>query len=257
MQKEYDQFSYSLPSCSVGFYAGRALKIIEGLSSISPRVVDRLLMRTDVLLTISGVRSLTLYIDDLRDFLNEEEMRRLIKDLESYDIYLFPVRVTVVEDDEDDIDWIMINASALSKIKEQYTLAAWQDMLPPFNYDRFLAWKYCVEMAIRKDINGGELPEEWAGVLFAPYDIVTGILLGYPGEAISSSLSQGFWDGKYEDAEIPYEGPYYGTSVDYSFGKALKNDKNIVAHQRLWLDIINNVNQSEWHKGFRESLNEN
>lgn len=252
MPEKYKEFSYSLPAGTADDYAAKALEILRDVSEVNHNAVSKLLMRTDVLLTLSGVRSLTLYIDDLNEFLSKDEVKGLVSILESYNIYLFPERVTVLKDDES--GYVMINESALKLIREQYHLDVWEDMLPPFNYDRFLTWKYCLEKYLYREIDGGILPTEWKNDFWSPYSIITGIMLGYPGEAISSSLDDGFWDGEYEDAEIPYEPPYYGTSVAYSFSKKLKGDSNVVAHQKLWRDIIDKIHKSDWHIEFRKSF---
>ncbi len=253
MPQKYKEFSYLLPAETAEYYANNALKILRDVSKVSLSVVAKLLMRTDVLLTLSGVRSLTLYIDDFNKFLDRSEIDRVLKVLESYGIHLFPEKVTVLEDDED-LGYIMINEEALKLIPEQYTLSVWEDMLPPFNYDRFLAWKYCLEKSIYREINNGTLPNRWKNDFWAPYHIIIGIMLGYPGEAISSSLGDGSWELEYEDADIPYEGPYYGTSVAYSFSRDIRNDSNIVAHQKLWRGIISKIHNSDWHKEFKKSL---
>jgi hypothetical protein len=92
----------------------------------------------------------------------------------------------------------------------------------------------------------GILPEEWTVDHWAPHNLRFGMLLGYPGQAISSIC----WteatqeeDGKHQTitASMPFQGLFCGAYVSYDYVPELKFNPIIQQHQAQWSNVLRSV----------------
>lgn len=243
-----DVFQYSLPHGTSKEYAQNALKILQIIEKIQPKLLSSLL-QSDAVLTLSGVRAFDTYLSFEK--LTDTEIDAAISLLEANGLTLF------ANSSEYDATgkniYSLMHHDALSKIPQQYKLSAWVEPHKPFTFDRLLSWSYFVESGIFRAIETGELPKEWGVNRRTAHNIRFGILLGYPGGAITSSC----WEDVQQNsdsrpelcqAKIAYFDMYDAAQPIYFYSKKLKNDTLITRHQALWSEILTEVYESPWYQ---------
>ena len=247
----YNTFSYSLPQGLVTMYAQNALEILQAVGDLNTAALP-LLLRADVVLTLSGVRAFDVYMDDPNDFLTAKEVSRLTELLQSYGLHLESQRSEYSTKSDEKFSYYLVNTSALKRIPAQYKLKAWIEPKAPYSFDRLMAWAYLVEKQIYAAIYSNELPNKWATDYWAPHNIRFGVLLGYPGEAIASLFDQTSESAQLIESTIAYYDIYHAAHPIYVFNSELKANQNIIDHQRLWSDILVKVYESKWHQAVKE-----
>ena len=247
----YNAFSYLLPQESAAMYANNALEILQAVGDLDTAALP-LLLRADVVLTLSGVRAFDVYMDDPNDFLSAKEVSRLTELLMKYGLHFESQRSEYSTNSGEKFSYYLVNSSALKMIPAQYKLKAWIEPNPPYSFDRLMAWAYLVEKQIYAAICSNELPNKWVTEYWAPHNIRFGVLLGYPGEAIASLFDQTNESTDFIESVTAYHDAYYAAHPTYMFCSQLESNKNIIDHQRLWSDILIKVYESNWHINVQE-----
>jgi hypothetical protein len=242
-----------LPSGKADDYSANALQILNKIEKLNPRLL-RYFLKANTVLTLSGVRAFDTYLT--YDDLDTNEVQAVTELLANEGFTLYSNRS---EYDGDDVkSFSLIGHHALTKIPEQYQLEHWVSPIPPFTVDRITVWICVIESWINKSMRENVLPSEWADYKWPRIDIWFGVLLGYPGEAIASACWNSSPSPTQKDpsiiwADIKYHDAYKATWPVYELMKDIKDNPNIVQHQKLWSDILTNVYESPWHQEYKES----
>jgi hypothetical protein len=249
--QDFEVFKYKLPSEKADDYSSSALQILSKIGTLNPRLV-RFFLKANTVLTLSGVRAFDTYITF--DDLDEDEVQAATELLAGDGFTLFSNKS---EYDSDEVkSFSLINHRALAKIPEQYQLEHWIPPNPPFTAERITVWVSKIESGLTKSIRDNVLPKEWFDYRWPLTDIWFGILLGYPGEAIASMC----WDSSPSPqelnpaiirADIKYHDAYDAAWPVYEFLIDVKDNPNIVKHQKLWSDILTRVYESQWHQDYK------
>lgn len=235
--------TYKLPSKSAQDYASTALAILQNFEKDQSSALP-LLLRADVVLTISGVRAYTTYIDS--SDAPGVDFTFLRKELGSHGISFFEDSISGYEHYAE--NWNVINHSAFEKLAEVYG----HEIIPKLktkitNATEMIAWNYFIELEIRSylDHNPGEFTKRLLQDQFAAHNIRFGILLGYPTVALLTSSEKDLLEAK-----IAFSDRYNSAHPTYHFPIDLAANSDILNHQKLWSEILTLVYESDWHKNF-------
>ncbi len=247
MKTVYGTFNYQLPPQSSQDYASRAIPTLQALRKSFPKLYKKNFRCPSEVLTISGVRAFDTYYD-----LGNEASAGLRKELEAffaeYGILYLDETAEVLGDKNEEGKYSLVNQDALKDIPNRYGYIPGWTQYGPRKMQRYedfalwwLVWQRQVAMLKRRDT---KLPLDTVDLIAASNDVPFGMLLGYPGEAIMASiLIPDMWDeyGKLAQARIAYGSAFDGAEPIYSYPKELADNPNIMAHETLWSEILEQV----------------
>ncbi|HUC96650.1 MAG TPA: hypothetical protein VMR16_03240 [Candidatus Saccharimonadales bacterium] len=251
--QDFEVFKYKLPSGKADDYSASALKILNKIERLNPRLL-KYFLKANTVLTLSGVRAFDTYLS--YDDLSENELQTVTELLSNNGFTLLSNRS---EYDSDEVkSFSLINHQALAKIPEQYKLEHWVAPNLPFTAERMTVWISEIESWLTKSMRDNVLPREWFDYRWPQIDIWFGVLLGYPGEAIASACWNSSPSLEVKNpsiiwADIKYHDAYHATWPVYELLKDIEENPNIVKHQKLWSDILAGVYESKWHQAYKES----
>ena len=147
--------------------------------------------------------------------------------------------------------YLLIHTGAFEALKDQYhAVSGWWEPKPQhYDYFNYIDWytynMFECEMRMEKD----KLPAQWLANWWAPHHMCFGMLLGYPGAAISSLLTS---DMIYKTLGVPpdmvtVEFKYpetAGVQVAYQIQKSDTGSKQIEAHGKRWQSFFDMVYQA-------------
>jgi len=243
---DYDVFEYVLPGESAEVYATNALRILKDLKAEFPDTFRNFAAPSEVL-TLSGARAFDTYYE-LGPDKDEAYKQRLRELLMKHDVLFIDETLPVLGEKNEDNCYSIVHLDALKTIPQTYqNLPFWQS----FDHtqmrqdsDFFLWWMAWRDgMYTRSDNWQNGLLNSWlAGYLPVAHDMTFGVLLGYPGEAIVGAIvDQTDGSHKTTDAKIHHADKYDGAQPVYNFPAELAENPTIVAHQKLWSDILDAV----------------
>lgn len=242
----YDQFEYACPAVSPEDAAARALAILKEAESIDPGFLVYLLQDSNVLL-LAGLRPQSPY-NGFSPQMTKERMVRFMELLERHDIVLVTER-SEYEADEDH-SFSLFHRQVMTKVPETYGFAKkfWQNPLD-YSHAGFTVWSEYMHYRLARMMDwDNELPDMWLLDWWAPHNILFGMLLGYPGEAISSNL----WTDAYhkkDGREMPIDmlalpdDDYFGARVGYYISPDAARLPEAVKLFELWKQVREIVGQ--------------
>lgn len=264
MEPVYGIIKYRMPADGAAAYAERALDILRALEAAVPDCLP-LFLSSNSLLTLSGVRAFDAY-DAFYDYLNEAQLKTVVETLERKGVVILRMDASFTTYPDPDKQFELIHVEAFRNIWLTYELPRNTNVAMVVKKDisidnaSLIAWMYFIEHELAHAMNNQILPRAWMNDWWAPHHARVGMLLGYPGKAIESLL----WGSSFieageqrMDAEIQHAGDYFAAWPVYNYKISLKDDPEIVAHQKLWSDILSLIYESDWHKQLQkdESFN--
>lgn len=253
---------YSLPKNPAKRYSDKALEILKEIEELCPEALP-IFARSDIAITLSGVRSYNAYVGELTQFLSPKDIEALKSLLQKHDIYLESDESEYPINPGEEPWFYMINEKALKLIPEQYGLDAWIEPIAPYSFDRFMAWQSIIEDKIHYEMVRERLPYKWSQFFWAVSSIWEGMLYGYPAIAITSyndwdiamilARSEDEEPGPLLESDVAYRDMYLAPHVVYSYPRELKGDEAIEAHRRLWSEVLIGIYESDWHKKVKKS----
>jgi hypothetical protein len=241
---DFSVLRYSLPSGTAADYAQQAIDVLQTL----PVPLLHYALAADMVLTLSGVRAFDTFI--VLEDLAPGDISQLQGKLEAHGFTLRPEADDYVSGDF----YSLINHAALGRIPSQYAIEGWFDPKPPYTSERMAVWAYYMDGMLRNLMFEGKLPKDWLAYPRSAPDIRSGILLGYPGEAIASVCWMDVLGEEIEDApkaSIAYHDAYDAAWPVYAYKEEVRGNPNILAHQKLWSDILTQVYESPWHRSLK------
>ncbi len=255
MEPVYGIIKYRLPTEGAATYAGRALDILQSLEAVVPECLP-LFLSSNSLLTLSGVRAYDAY-DAFYDYLDEAQIEKVVQVLKDKGVVVLRIDASFTTYPDPDKQFELVHVEAFRNLWTTYELPRDSNVADvieadiPIDNAHLVAWMYFIEHELANAMDNRALPRAWMNDWWAPHHARVGMLLGYPGKAIESLL----WEGSLieageerMDAEISHAGNYFAAWPVYNYKLSLKTDPEIVAHQKLWSDILELVYESDWHK---------
>lgn len=243
-----DSLRYHHSPYTVTDHAAEADAILEACAREFPQLL-RYLLEPSNLLALGGFRGVSPYADfgkhnklvagpEFTAFLHRFGLR-LILEKPSYGVA------------HAEPSYLLIHTGAFEALKQQYrAVAAWWDARPrEYDYLNYVEWyTYHMlecEMRMEKD----ELPAQWLANWWAPHHICFGMLLGYPGAAISSLAAS---DMVYKTLGVQpdmmtVEFTYpedQGAPVSYEIQASDAGSKQIRTHAERWQTFFDMLYQT-------------
>jgi hypothetical protein len=239
--RRYDYFKYQLPDKSATHYANNALKILREIKREFPDLFHIFRAPSEIL-TLSGVRAIDAY--NRLGRIDAATITGIKGLLMQHHQLLFEEAFSVVNGKDRDNLFLLVNLDALATLPKTYGyIPCWQKPVIRHTQDGkdFVLWweLWKIDLSQRL-VEDTKLPVGvWLKDSYAPHNMTFGMLLGYPGEAIASSL----WgeEDKLMEARIKYAREYTGPVPIYDYAQELKDNPNILAHEKLWSEILTKV----------------
>lgn len=245
----FQELDYEQPTVNIPEAAERAIDIIKSVLRDIPSALPYI-MEPSAVVFFAGLRAESPY-HSLGDGIGEEDKRILDAVLAKHNIYRFTEVMPADSAYPGDEVFSLVNTSILNMIPRQYGFVkdAWTPLKLdiPFKY-AYIEWAFVTERTLARLMDTGRLPKDWLKEWWAPHNLRFGMLLGYPGEAISSSL----WDeahhraGENEDHTmteiIIADGkPYFGSRVGFDVSTDAANHPSVKNIEHTWKQVIDRV----------------
>lgn len=259
MEAVHGIIRYHLPTENAQYYAEQALQVLADLGEEAPATLPTFLSANSIL-TISGVRAYDAY-HEFYNYVDEHQAALAAKALKSHGIYLeYGNRLFNMSKSPSFRVFELLNVAAFQKLRDVYEFPKGvrnREVSLHFPYDvaHTTAWVETFELVLADAISNNVLPRAWLNDWYAPLNIRFGMMLGYPAKAIESILWEaiGLQHEETVDAVIEHHDAYYAAQPIYTFAKSLKQDPEIIVHQKLWSDVLHHVYTSPWHTELQRS----
>jgi hypothetical protein len=238
----YQELGYALSKVSAQEAAGKAIAVLESIANIDGACLFYCIQASNIL-ALAGLRSQSPYNEFHPDF-STEKQSLLEKALQEYG-YEIMLEAHPYSDDSRRI--FSINCvQAFRELPNSYKIEElkWIETKILNNFTDFILWSDSLQFSLVKLMEANKLPKDWLLDWWAPHNIRLGMLLGYPGQAISSFCWDEAHHAKGEPIQLestpslPFEGIYCGTHVSFDYTTGLKDDQAIVAHEKLWSKVL-------------------
>lgn len=185
-KSHYLELGYVVPPVTAKKAAAIAVRRIESARVLDVGYLVYLLQHSNILV-LAGLRAVSPNLK-LSPEMSGRRLQRFEQYLKSTNIYLLP------ENKGDSIDsavsYSLCSPKAIERLQDTYTLHARDRRFLPTQFtptvDGFALWSYELERNLAILMEGGALPRTWLYDWWAPHNVRNGMLLGYPGAAISS-----------------------------------------------------------------------
>ncbi|WP_329101628.1 hypothetical protein [Streptomyces sp. NBC_01439] len=190
MKAAFSEIPYVPPKATAKDYAGRALELLRGFEHLDPRLLAYMLAPSNIL-ALAGLRSFSPYNDKLRFNLDMPKFEKLLSDNG-----LLWLNENPNGNDSDLPSYALVNFDVADHLSEAYPLDAIVSTgpVPERSNWGFFAWVGALDISFARAIENSVLPKQWLADWWSPHNIRFGMLLGYPGAAISSFVQSGIGD---------------------------------------------------------------
>lgn len=242
---KYHELNYTLPTVSAKDAAAKAVHILEDVAATDPACLFYLMQASNIL-ALAGLRAQSPYNEFEPGF--PAQKRELMATMLSQHGYKIMVEDFPYKDTDRKIFSIMC-VEAFLALPDQYKVlgSVWKPPQAIGDFIDFCLWSSMVETSLASLMQKNELPSEWLRDWWAPHHVRFGMLLGYPGPAISS----GCWltadelgngnHAKQVDSPVDFYNVYDGASLTYCYEETVQNELIIKTHQELWQTILDIV----------------
>jgi hypothetical protein len=242
----FQELQYKQPSIKISEAAEKAVLIIKDILNVVPAAMP-FILEPSALLLFANLRAESPY-HLLGDALDSDQVSKLDVVLAKHGIYRFTEELPAESAYPGEEVFSLINPTMLNAIPSQYACMKeiWTplNLAVPFRY-AYIEWAFVTERALAKLMEDGKLPTDWLKDWWAPHNLRFGMLLGYPGVAISSALWSEARDRsgmKKRDAMIELvvaiDKQYFGTQVAFYINRAVINNQSVVNIKDTWEKVI-------------------
>jgi len=238
MTERFTELGYRLPAETPEQYAEQAVTILKDLGESAP-LTAAYAMEPSAVLALAGLRGMSPY-HRFAPTITADQKRAFDDTLHAHNIYRMS--------DPTDIHFSLLNPDAVADIKNSYGFAAdtWSSPSAYTSTEALNAWTDASQDGFNHLMESGELPQEWLKDDAAAQNLLFGMLLGYPGKAISSAL----WAGAagdttgietLSDVLVADGQPYHGTHVSFDVHPTIIDSEEIIRLRKLWRKTIDIV----------------
>lgn len=242
---EFQELGYNQPSISIAKAAEAAVTVIKDLLAITPSVLPYI-MEPSAILLFAGLRAQSPY-HVLGDEVSEELKENLDAVLTKHGICRWSDD-TAYDNSKSGV-FSLVNTVALDDIPNHYGFAKdiWKSPVVSPTVPQICEWVLVMERALVGLMESDTLPEEWLRDWWTPHNLRFGMLLGYPGVAISSNLwaESHFRFNGAEDAVteiiVAEDGQYFGTRVSFYITTDAADNPSAKNVKHIWNEVIKQV----------------
>lgn len=242
----FQELKYNRSHVKIAEATDRAILIIKEIYHTVPAALP-FLLEPSALLLFANQRAESPY-HQIGDALNSQQYKKLDTILAKHNIYRF-IEKSSAESNSYGEEWFsLVSTTMLNTIPNRYEFI--KDSWTPLNLNiplryAYIEWNFIIERTIADLMDGGSLPKEWLKDWWSPHNLRFGMLLGYPGEAISSML----WSTAYEYSStskgdalsnilVAIDEQYFGAQVSFEVNRAATGLESIVNTKDMWKNII-------------------
>lgn len=234
MNQKFDELGYYMPDKTPEVYADRAVKILNDLIENNPETAVYVMQPSSVLL-FAGLRAISPY----HSF--DDEVTDVQK--KAFDGTLAKHGIHRIGGDKEN-SFVLVSETGTQDVKNRYDIVA-DNWSAPNSYDAesFTKWMDVNGSDIGAKLKSGRLPSQWQhDADYTIQNLLFGILLGYPGQAISSAMWAAF-NGDPSGMKLSHvivdDGKQYdGTEVSYDVDPSIVDSDEIIRHKELWTETI-------------------
>lgn len=239
------------PEVLEGPTAERAVKILDGLKEkVKPKILA-LLCHPNIVLTLTGARAQT---EDYILHPTEEDRTAL----EHAAGVLQEYGITVLIEDEIDrrtydnaeiLGFFMIDFAILAEASRSTKIPGILPFDPSSGVEGMQAWMQDCIQSLDAQKRDGALDQRIGADDYM--HIVAGIAKGYPDKAILSFMvanQESESDKPVLSSDIAHADEYQCPEPNYGYGEELADDPDILAHQKLWGDLLAGFYGSRLHQ---------
>lgn len=236
---KFDQLHYHCPQVTAQRAAEQAMAVLKDAEQTDPGFLVYLLNYSNLLL-LAGLRAESPY-NTFQPGMQGERFERFRELLRRHDIEVAQEWGAYEEPND---AYSLFHTKAILQIPEQYafTQPFWVAPKTYGNAD-YCEWGMYMHHHLVSLMEKGKLPKQWLRDWWAPHNILFGMLLGYPGEAIASLC---YAEANYQEtgAEDPIpvqwlpRDDYFGTTVGYNINPAAQKRPAPTKLFKLWKDVL-------------------
>jgi|GEM_PF-1265916 len=242
----FQELHYNEPSVSSSDAAKKATPVIKDIFNTVPAALP-FILEPSALLLFANLRAESPY-HVVGTALDDDQLDKLDAVLAKHDIYRFTETLPAESANPGEEIFSLINPTMLNAIPNQYECVKdiWVPISPeaPFRY-AYIEWLLVVERSLAKLMDEGKLPSDWLKDWWAPHNVRFGMQLGYPGEAISSSL----WAEAHEregnrrpdsieEVIAAEDARYFGARVGFYVAPEVAKKSSVAHTVQLWKEVI-------------------
>lgn len=243
----YDELLYVLPPITAKKAASIAIRKIEAARQLDVGYLVYLLQHSNILL-LAGLRASSPYVNYSVE-MSGRRLTRFEQYLKSIGLYSLPESNISVAGQA--TSYTLVSPKAIQRLPDIYGFLnnnkpLWSRQFEPTD-DGFTIWSFEVERNLAIMMEDGKLPRTWLYDWWAPHNLRFGMLLGYPGTAISSLL----WSESThkQTGKVPHSvqismyehDEMLGAEVNYYVAKEVVNAPEVVALYELWNTVVKEV----------------
>jgi hypothetical protein len=243
---KYDEFEYAIPSLDVKEAVGRAVNMLKAVESLDSGSLFYIIQPSNIL-ALAGLRAQSPFNEFDPSFTKDRQLAlRDVLKKQGYNL--------LSENTDSNVNrafFSIMCRSAFDQIPQSYevvqSLSFWEDLKDLGDQEKYLKWRERIQQSLKLQMEKGGLPESWLLDEWSAFNIIFGMLLGYPGQAISSlcwieaDYAESQLEEPFESIEMPYQGLYCGAEVSYEYAHELKGSTEIMSHQKLWVSVLRGV----------------
>jgi hypothetical protein len=238
---KYSELGYSLPPIDAQIAADKAIAVLEQIERNDPASLFYVIQASNIL-ALAELRGLSPYMDFEPNFSKHRKvtLSSILHD-NGYEI----IMEKDLYADNRQSSFLLLSVEGISNIPKRYTVVRpfWKMPNDLTDFSDFLLWSMHAESSLVDLMSADALPSEWLNDWWAPHNIRFGMLLGYPGEAITSYC----WDMAKVKGEklhqaltvsMPFQGAYSGAHVTYDYSPEIADLSDLKAHESLWSQVL-------------------
>ena len=216
--------------------AESAIKIIEEITDQTPHPLPYLLEPSN-LLALADMRALGPYNNFVGN-LSKDDFRKMELILNRHGFYIFRECPNMDS---------LVNLSAIQSLPKKYGFLAnsFPDLKDYSQYN-FLEWTFMLERALGSMISDKKLPVQW-DKYWTPHDLSFGMLLGYPGVAITSLIQDNTAKGSSSTADdytasiVISEASDAYAEVSFACHRSVADSEEVTELVQSWKKTIDTV----------------
>lgn len=237
---KFHELSYAPANESPQESAQRAIKILEVVAAKDAACLFYCIQASNIL-ALAGLRAQSPYNEFRPDFQKQELLQSVLHE-HGYEIMLEQMPYY----HETRRIFSLHCVAAFGELPERYKVLKpfWKTPKKLADTVDFFLWSQHIQLSLVRLMEDNALPREWLLDWWAPHSIRFGMLLGYPGQAITSHCwgAANHTGGKPVEPEmtpsIPFQGAYTGTYVEYTYASSLRGDPVLADNEKLWAEVL-------------------
>jgi len=245
----FQELRYKQPPIKILEAVEKAVLIIKDIYSTVPAALP-FILEPSALLLFANLRAESPY-HLLDGALDNKQVNELDAVLAKHDIYRFTEELPAESAYPGEEIFSLVSLTALNAIPAQFQCMQkiWKplNLTVPFQY-AYIEWVFIIERSLAKLMEDGILPTDWLKDWWAPHNIRFGMLLGYPGEAISSALwaearkrSGTDTSNAMTELVVATDKQYFGARVGFYVDQSLASSQSIVDTEDAWKKVITQI----------------